>query len=103
MTGGEPRWQSLYGEQATRLIDELEETDGGPLWTQDLYGERVRCLGAVHGFAGNMIAPLRGWEWLTPAQRERVSHTAERTLAGYCNGGRSAVGDPCMPAGSPLR
>jgi hypothetical protein len=32
---GEPRWQALFNVQAARLFDELEETDYGPLWTQD--------------------------------------------------------------------
>jgi hypothetical protein len=52
---GEARWRALFVTQAARLLEELEDTDLGPLWTQDLYGSRERYLGPVHGFAGNMI------------------------------------------------
>jgi len=61
---GEARWRALFVKQAARLLEELEDTDLGPLWTQDLYGSRRRYLGPVHGFAGNMIPLLRGWRWL---------------------------------------
>src|SRR5262249_6524121 len=37
---GEARWRSLFAIQAARLLQELEDTDLGPLWTQDLYGSR---------------------------------------------------------------
>src|SRR5262245_28390720 len=59
---GEPRWRALFEAQAERLIGDLEETSKGPLWTQDLYGRRSQHLGAVHGFAGNMIPLIRGWD-----------------------------------------
>jgi hypothetical protein len=49
----EPRWRALFAIQAARLLRDLEETDDGPLWTQDLYGRRLRYLGPVHGYAGN--------------------------------------------------
>src|SRR5262249_52468512 len=38
----EPRWRALFAVQAARLLEDLEETDDGPLWTQDLYGCRLR-------------------------------------------------------------
>ena len=68
---GEDRWRALFSTQVARLLDELEDTDLGPLWTQDLYGSRKRYLGAVHGFASNMIPLLRGWRWLNEGQRTR--------------------------------
>ena len=87
----EPRWRALFAIQAARLLEELEETDHGPLWTQDLYGNHRRYLGPVHGYAGNMIALMRGWEWLTDAQhrrncstdldRERLAFRAWRLMA----------------------
>src|SRR5262249_4422126 len=52
---GEERWASLFAVQAERLLGDLEETAGGPMWTQDLGGNKRRWLGPVHGFAGNMI------------------------------------------------
>lgn len=76
----ENRWQTLFLLQAKRLFDELEETELGPLWTQDLYGTTHRWLGPVHGYAGNMIPLLRGWSWLDEAQRSVVADAVPRTL-----------------------
>ncbi len=77
----EPRWQQLFRVQAARLLHELEETDNGPLWTQDLYGSRQQWLGPVHGYAGNMIPLLRGWNWLSTVQRDRIAGAIPKTLA----------------------
>ena len=79
---GEARWQSLYAAQAARLLGDLAETEKGPLWTQDLYGGHARWLGPVHGYAGNMVPLIRGWHWLTEAQRAQVADAVPRTLAG---------------------
>lgn len=88
---GESRWQDLFATQAVRLLEELEEIADGPLWTQDLYGERLRYLGAVHGYAGNMIALMRGWGWLTDEQRARIGDATPRTLvASACRSERGA-------------
>jgi hypothetical protein len=86
----EPRWRTLFAVQAERLLDELEETAHGPLWTQDLYGRQSPYLGPVHGYAGNMIPLLRSWKWLTDGQRQRVSDATGRTLT--ANAWRSEQG-----------
>jgi hypothetical protein len=78
---GEARWRALFAMQAVRLLDELEDTDLGPLWTQDLYGSKTRYLGPVHGFAGNMIPLLRGWDWLDGERRARIIDAVPRTLS----------------------
>jgi lanthionine synthetase-like protein len=80
---GDPRFIELFRLQAGRLLADLEPDDGGPIWTQDLYGRRQRWLGPVHGFAGNMLPLLRGWDWLTPEQRAVVAEAVPRTLAAY--------------------
>ena len=77
----EPRWASLFAVQATRLLADLEDTANGPLWTQNLYGKQLRYLGPVHGFAGNMIPLIRGWQWLDEAQQRWTSDVAARALA----------------------
>jgi len=77
----EPRWRALFSTQAARLLGDLEETASGPLWVQDLYGKRQSWLGPVHGYAGNMIPLLRGWDWLGPEQRERIAVAVLRTLS----------------------
>ena len=86
----EARWQALFRMQASRLLDALEETDNGPLWTQDLYGRHLQYLGAVHGYAGNMIPLIRGWHWLGVEQRDRITEAVPRTLA--ANAWRSNTG-----------
>jgi hypothetical protein len=86
----EPRWRSLFEMQAARLLAELEDTPQGPLWTQDLYGRRDCWLGPVHGFAGNVIPLLGGWNWLTPTQQAQVAEFVPKTLAE--NAWRSEVG-----------
>ena len=86
----EPRWRVLFEMQAARLLADLEDTPQGPLWTQDLYGQRDRWLGPVHGFAGNVIPLLRGWDWLTPSQQAQVAEFVPKTLA--ANAWRSEVG-----------
>ncbi len=78
----EPRWRALFGKQATRLLSELEETGFGPLWTQDLYGSHQPWLGPVHGYAGNMIPLLRGWDWLQAEQRAQIARAVPQTLGG---------------------
>jgi hypothetical protein len=91
----EPRWRALFEVQATRLLAELEDTPQGPLWTQDLYGQRDRFLGPVHGFAGNVIPVLRGWDWLTPAQQAHVVEFVPRALA--ANAWRYEIGTTWGP------
>ena len=87
---GEQRWRAQFAAQAERLVGELEETADGPLWTQDLYGERLRYLGPVHGYAGNMIPLMRGWHYLTAEQRVRIADVVPRTVAR--NAWRSELG-----------
>ena len=86
----EARWRGQFETQAARLLADLEDTPQGPLWTQDLYGAKDRWLGPVHGFAGNVIPLLRGWNWLTPAQQAQVAELVPKTLA--ANAWRSALG-----------
>jgi len=75
------RFKTVFQRQAGRLLTELETTEDGTIWTQDLYGRRQRWLGPVHGFAGNMLPLLRGWGWLTPAQQVVVANAVPLTLA----------------------
>jgi len=90
VVGEEPRWQALFRVQASRLLDELEETANGPLWTQDLYGKLLQYLGPVHGYAGNMIPLMRAWDWLSVEQCDRIADIVPKTLA--INAWRSDLG-----------
>ncbi|HLY04970.1 MAG TPA: LanC-like protein [Rhizomicrobium sp.] len=87
----EPRWGALYRAQAAKLLSDLEETESGPMWTQALYGRRFRFLGFVHGFAGNMLALLRGWDSLDEAQRTKIREVLARTLPGNAICGQSGA------------
>lgn len=87
---GEARCRALFVTQAKRLLDDLEETANGPLWTQELYGRTMQYMGPAHGFAGNMIPLMRGWDWLTDEQRARVADAVPRTLS--ANACRSEFG-----------
>ena len=86
-TTGEGRWHDVFGRGVAILWDEMElmqhSSGGAPvwLWTQDLYGRRVRYLGAGHGFAGNMFPVLRGARWLEPAVVRGFEERAFETLS----------------------
>lgn len=59
---GEVRWMFLVQEAVKAMLaDMLVDAETGT-WVceQDLYGRRIRYLGAGHGFAGNVYAALRG-------------------------------------------
>jgi lantibiotic modifying enzyme len=65
----EARWQEVFLLQAERMLSEWERFDGiGHLWSPDLYGEKHKYLGPVHGFAGNIIPLIEGRE-LLPLKR----------------------------------
>ena len=98
---GEDRWRGLFAAQAERLLADLEDTDRGPLWTMDLYGRAVRFLGPVHGYAGNVVALLRGWAWLTDAQRARLAQAIPATLAANARRGETGVNWPAVASDEP--
>jgi hypothetical protein len=78
---GRGRFGELYREQAARLLGDLEDRGAYRIWLPDIYGQRHRFVGLVHGFAGNMLALLRGWRWLTPEQQRTVEEISVTTLA----------------------
>jgi hypothetical protein len=61
---GQERFAELWRTSARTLLAR-QASDG--LWTQDLYGDRVRLVGAGHGFAGNVLALHGAPEWLEDA------------------------------------
>jgi hypothetical protein len=76
---GEERFAQLWRTSAATLLGR-QEPDG--LWTQDMFGDRLRYVGAAHGFAGNIGALSGAPEWLddAPAVEARAIATA-RALA----------------------
>jgi hypothetical protein len=81
---GDPTWADLFRRGATALGDALEyyaDLDC-QLWTQYLYGARSKLTGAVHGFAGNAFAIIRGRRLLAPGEWDRWADIiATTTLA----------------------
>jgi hypothetical protein len=94
---GEERWRDAYRAQARRLLDDLVPGEFGPLWTQNLYGRSVRYLGLGHGYAGNMMALLRGWHWLAAEQRARLAEAIPQTLAATAGESENGVNWPAVP------
>lgn len=99
---GEARWRALYAAQAERLLADLQDGEHGPLWTFELYGRTSTYLGPVHGYAGNMIPLLRGWDWLTAAQQARVREAVPATLAANAQRGEAGVNWPPAVSASQL-
>jgi hypothetical protein len=75
------RFEALYRTQAVHLLGDLEDRGAYRIWLQDIYGQLHRFVGLVHGFAGNMLALLKGWRWLTPEQQQTVEEISVATLA----------------------
>jgi hypothetical protein len=82
---GEARWRELYLRNAEFLLETFAHHDDFDvwMWTQQLYGESVRLMGAAHGLAGNVFALLRGAAVLSSDQRaivvDRTVHTLKVT------------------------
>jgi lanthionine synthetase-like protein len=98
---GDPRFAGLWRDSAERLLAARDE-DGA--WTQDLYGETRRFLGAAHGFAGNAHALLQRRRALAdPASVGRsVAETAIATAVerdGLANWPPEAGGALVTPSG----
>lgn len=79
---GAARWRDLWLRNARHLIAHWEAPDhaGRSLWTQSLYGETVRLLGAAHGFAGNAFALLAGRDLLDADEAAAVVARTRETF-----------------------
>jgi hypothetical protein len=77
---GQPRFAELWRRQAARLLDGLQDFDGALMWSFDLYGQPMHMPGLVHGFAGNMLSLIKGWDWLEASQKARVESVSMHTL-----------------------
>jgi hypothetical protein len=85
---GDETWSDLFRSSAAALRSTLERDaeTGVWLWTQDLYGSRSKLVGAVHGFAGNVLPIIRGrgllpaeeWDWWRQTVVDTVVRTARR-------------------------
>ncbi|HWK17760.1 MAG TPA: LanC-like protein [Solirubrobacteraceae bacterium] len=92
----EERFAELWRASARTLLAR-QETDG--LWTQDLYGERLRHVGAAHGFAGNVRALTGASEWLDDAAAVEARAVATARVLAIEDG--EVASWPVLPPGSP--
>jgi hypothetical protein len=81
----ETNWLAHYRQGADHLIAKLaqDKDTGVRVWEQFLWGRTGKMLGAVHGFAGNALALIRGRAHLDPTAWAETSlslaHTLERS------------------------
>ena len=77
----EERWVHLYQRQASRLLAAGQHVPGvGYHWLDERHGRTFDGLGAVHGFAGNVTALLRGFGHLPEEERAFIVAEVSRTL-----------------------
>lgn len=78
----EPRWRDQLARGLHILRDAMvfDEGLGAWLWVQDLYGRKLRHLGAGHGFAGNVFPAFRGAGLLPQALVDSYAQRALQTL-----------------------
>lgn len=75
------RWIQLYQRQARRLLAAGQQLPGvGFHWLDERHGKRFDGLGAVHGFAGNVAALLRGFPYLSGQEQSQVLEQVPKTL-----------------------
>lgn len=99
---GEERFAELWRASAGELLGR-QESDG--LWTQDIFGRHDRCLGAAHGFAGNILALLAAPEWLDAAPSVEAGALATARAFALEDGGLASwhVVPGGYPNGNPPR
>jgi lantibiotic modifying enzyme len=83
----ELRWKELYARSAARIVSDMVKVSGLDCytWTQDLYGQTSLYIGAVHGFAANVISIIKGRKLLDPETVTLVASLAADTLEKTAN------------------
>ena len=79
---GDEVWASRFRRDVSRLWETLEPCQGADclIWEQDLQGQKASHMGAVHGFAGNVLPALRGRDLLPEGERKKWLECIARTL-----------------------
>jgi hypothetical protein len=79
---GDEVWASRFRRDVSRLWETLEPCQGADclIWEQDLQGQKATHMGAVHGFAGNVLPALRGRDLLPEGERKKWLECIARTL-----------------------
>ena len=94
----EPRWAELFRAGAAALTTTFthDESLNAPIWTQDLYGQSQRYLGAVHGMAGNAYVLTKGRRLLAPETWDTWSSGIARSGEAAARRDGALAGWPAM-------
>ncbi len=93
---GEERWADAWRESAEAVLA-MQDPDG--LWTNRIYGMRLRGLGPLHGLVGNVLALRQGGllaeERRLALERDTREHLARLALTeeGLANWPKDAGGE----------
>jgi Lanthionine synthetase C-like protein len=79
---GDAIWAERFRRDIGRLWSQLRLCVDADclIWEQDLLGQLASHLGAVHGFAGNLLPAIQGWSLLSTEEQRDWSACIERTL-----------------------
>ena len=79
---GEERWADAWRASAAAVLEEwrCDEQFGCHLWTQLINGKSGLGLGPAHGFAGNVLALVDGFELLPAGTRDEIVERATVTV-----------------------
>ncbi len=78
---GQASWAKLYRKQAKKMIADWQKIPGaGYLWNIDLYGKNYYFLGAIHGFSGNAMALIAGFDLLSKTQVSQITKRVMQTV-----------------------
>lgn len=83
----ESRWEELYKRNVVFLLDKLkeEEAKGELVWEQDMYGKKIRYIGAGHGYFGNIFGLLKKIDFLSSEEKEYIFSHVEKVLKEVSN------------------
>lgn len=81
-SSGDERWKELYVRNVGQLLNEWERNSEHNcyVWTQELYGRSSIYLGAVHGFAANVFAIIKGCKYIDSQTSTLVESRARETV-----------------------
>jgi hypothetical protein len=90
---GEARWADMFRVSADVLEQRfvLDPDLQARIWTQDLYGNQLKYLGVVHGFAGAAFALIAGRDLLPEAAWAKWSAALAQTLEATAVRGQGGV------------
>jgi len=99
---GDVRWQNLLHRQLDAIWQARIEVPGiGFLWNEELYGSQTLYLGAVHGFAGQVLPLLRAFTLLSDPQRRALRNDVPQTLRRAAARDAHGVNWPAIADGPP--